>query len=283
MSDHANVIPTQSHPDGAEATIYSTQPIPGGGVAVTITLNRPRELNAMSWEMISSFDTAVNKFEEERDARVLFVTGQGRAFSAGGDLKKYIELQQDPVAFPSFIAALHRSFGRLRMLRVPAIALVNGVTAAGGLELLLNCDLALAASSARIGDGHLNYGQMGGGGVLTLLPRIVGIQRAAELVLTGRLLSAERAAEWGLVSRVVPDRDLLSEGLALAQDIAAKSPLAVANAKYVMTNIWSDRLSVASGLRLELERSSYYCLTSSDAREGLRAFSEKRLPTFEGR
>jgi enoyl-CoA hydratase/carnithine racemase len=283
MSDLEQAIPTQGSPHGGEATVYSSQPIPGGGLAATITLNRPQQLNAMSWEMISSFEAAVSRVEEDPDVRVLFVTGQGRAFSAGGDLKHYIELQQDPVAFPRFIAALHHAFGRLRTLRVPAIALVNGVTAAGGLELLLNCDLALAAASARIGDGHLNYGQMGGGGVLTLLPRLIGIQRAAELMFSGRLLAAEEAAEWGLVSRVVPDEELTAEGLALAGEIAAKSPLAVANAKYVMTSIWSDSLSVAAGLRLELERNSYYCLTSSDAKEGLRAFSEKRRPRFEGR
>jgi enoyl-CoA hydratase len=283
MSNLEQAVPAQSSPDGTEATIYSTQPIPGGGLAATVTLNRPGQLNAMSWEMISSFEAAVSRAEQDPDVRVLFVTGQGRAFSAGGDLKRYIELQQDPVAFPRFVAALHHSFGRLRTLQVPAVALVNGVTAAGGLELLLNCDLALAAASARIGDGHLNYGQMGGGGVLTLLPRLIGIQRAAELVFSGHLLSAETAAEWGLVSRVVPDEELAAEGLALAGEIAAKSPLAVANAKYVMTSIWSDSLSVAAGLRLELERNSYYCLTSSDAREGLRAFSEKRPPNFEGR
>lgn len=283
MSEIEGAVPDQSDPDRADPAMYSTQPIPGGGIAACITLNRPGQLNAMSWEMISSFEAAVNRVEQEKDVRVLFVTGRGRAFSAGGDLKQYIELQRDPVEFPRFIAALHHSFGRLRTLRVPAIALVNGVTAAGGLELLLSCDLALAASSARIGDGHLNYGQMGGGGVLTLLPRMVGIQRAAELVLTGRLLSAEMAAEWGLVSRVVPDSDLLREGIALAQEVATKSPLAVANAKYVMTSIWSEGLSVTSGLRLELERNSYYCLTSSDAPEGLRAFNEKRQAIFEGR
>ena len=103
--------------------------------------------------------------------RVVFVTGAGRAFSAGGDLKSYQTLQRDPVRFPQFVKDLHRIFGRLRTLRVPAVALVNGVTVAGGLELMLNCDFALAARSARIGDGHLNFGQMGGGGVLTLLPR----------------------------------------------------------------------------------------------------------------
>ena len=95
---------------------------------------------------------------------------------------------------------------------MPAIALVNGVTVAGGLELLLNCDFAIAAASARIGDGHLNFGQMGGGGVLTLLARMIGIQRATELVMTGALLDAATAAEWGLVEPGRARRGAASSG-----------------------------------------------------------------------
>jgi enoyl-CoA hydratase len=171
----------------------------------------------------------------------------------------------------------------LRTLRVPVVALVNGVTAAGGLELVLNCDLAIVAASARVGDGHLNFGQMGGGGVLTLLPRMIGRARAAELVLSGRFLSAQETVEWGLASRCVPDDELLAAGLDFATEVAAKSPLAVANAKQVMNELWAENASVFAGLRYELERDAYYCLTSHDAPEGLAAFAEKRPPKFEGR
>ena len=263
---------------------YAAAPIPDtDGLAATITLNRPAELNAMSWEMIGAFDAAVSQAAADASVRVVFVTGSGRAFSAGGDLKSYIELQRDPVRFPQFVKDLHDAFGRLRKLRVPAIALVNGVTVAGGLELLLNCDFAIAAQSARIGDGHLNFGQMGGGGVLTLLARMIGIARASELVMTGALLDARTAAEWGLVSRVVRDDELAQEGMRLAAQIAGKSPLAMANAKDVMNTIWAQNLSVDSGLRVELDRNALYCLTSEDAPEGLQAFSEKRAPRFTGR
>jgi enoyl-CoA hydratase/carnithine racemase len=263
---------------------YATEPIPGTeGLAATIALNRPAELNAMSWELVRAFDDAVSQAAADPTVRVVFVTGNGRAFSAGGDLKSYVELQRDPVRFPRFVKDLHDAFGRLRTLRVPAIALVNGVTVAGGLELLLNCDFALAAQSARIGDGHLNFGQMGGGGVLTLLARMIGIAKASELVMTGRLLDAETASQWGLVSRVVADDELRAEGMKLAAQIASKSPLAVANAKEVMNAIWAQNLSVVSGLRVELDRNALYCLTSEDAPEGLQAFSEKRPPRFTGR
>lgn len=254
-----------------------------GGCAALLTLNRPEQLNAIDWEMLEQLDAVLDGLEADAGVRTVLITGRGRAFSAGGDLKKYIELQRDPVRFPAFVADIHRVFMRLRQLRVPVVALVNGVTAAGGLELLLACDLAFAARSARIGDGHLNFGQMGGGGVLSLLPRLIGIQRASELIFSGDFLDAQEAAELGLVSRVVDDGDLLAVALGFAEKVAAKSPLAVANAKEVMTSIWADALPLHAALRYERERNSYYCLTSDDAPEGLAAFAEKRRPRFRGR
>jgi enoyl-CoA hydratase len=254
----------------------------GDAKAGLITLNRPEQLNPIDSAVLAGLDAAIDALSSDPAVRALLVTGAGRAFSAGGDLKAYIELQRDPVAFPAFVAELHRVFGRLREVRVPAIALVNGVTAAGGLELLLSCDIAVAARSARIGDGHLNFGMMGGGGVLTLLPRVVGVARARELVLTGRFLEADEAAAWGLVSRVVDDDALLGAGVALAASIAEKSPLAVANAKEVMHAVWAGNLPVDAGLRFERERNAFYCLTANDAREGLEAFAAKRRPRFTG-
>ncbi|HEX3335224.1 MAG TPA: AMP-binding protein [Jatrophihabitans sp.] len=270
--------------DGARLVTCVRQEIPGrAGLVGVITLNRPDQLNAISWDLVAAFDAAVTELDSDEAVRAIVVTGRGRAFSAGGDLKAYQQLQRDPTRFPQFIDDLHAAFSRLRGLRVPVIALINGVAAAGGLELLLSCDIALAAQSARIGDAHLNFGQMGGGGVLTLLPRIIGIAKAVELVMTGRFLSSAEAAECGLVARVVPDEQLFDEGMALVQSIAAKSPLAVANAKQVMNAIWSDSVSVSTGLRLERDRDALYCLTSEDAPEGLAAFAEKREPVFTGR
>src|SRR5262249_61484589 len=126
------------------------------------------------------------------------------------------------------------------------------------------------------------YRRRGGGGVVRLLPRALGRARAAELILSGRSLSADETVEWGLASRCVPDDELLATGLAFAAEVAAKSPLAVANAKHVMNRLWADNASIDAGLRYELERDVYYCLTSHDAPEGLAAFAEKRPPRFEG-
>lgn len=257
---------------------------PGAGrVVAMVTLNRPDALNAIDWPMLESLDTVIDHLAVRPGLCTVLVTGAGRAFSAGGDLKSYRSLQRDAEAFPRFVSDVHRVFGRWRTLPVPVVALVNGVTAAGGLELLLNCDLAIAARSARIGDGHLNFGQMGGGGVLTLLPRVVGLQRASDLLFSGRFLSADEALAWGLVARCVDDGELRTAGLDLARQVAAKSPLAVANAKAVLQQLWLDNGSIDDGLRLELERNVRYCLTSEDAPEGLAAFADKRPPRFRGR
>jgi len=255
----------------------------GKPCAAVLTLNRPAQLNPIDAAVLAALDARLDEVAADPSVRAVLVTGAGRAFSAGGDLKGYQALQRDSVAFPRFVGDLHRIFGRLRTIPVPSIALVNGVAVAGGLELILNCDIVFAAASARIGDGHLNFGQMGGGGVLTLLWRAIGRARALELMMSGRLLPAAEAAEWGLVNRVVPDDELLATGLAFARDVATKSPLALANAKQVMHDIWASGGPVDAGLSRELAADVYYCLTSHDAPEGLAAFAEKRRPRFTGR
>jgi enoyl-CoA hydratase len=170
----------------------------------------------------------------------------------------------------------------MRAMRKPIISLVNGVAAAGGLEMILFSDFAYAARSARIGDLHLNFGMMGGGGVLTMLARTIHPAAARELIYSGRLLTSEEALGLGIVNKVVDDDQLLAEGMVIANSIAAKSPLAIANAKLVLNSVTSDGSSVDAGLRFERERTLRYCLTSLDAKEGLRAFAEKRKPVFVG-
>jgi enoyl-CoA hydratase len=256
-------------------------PTPGTQACI-LELNRPDDMNPLDWSTIRALRAELDAADQDPAVRAILLTGRGRAFSAGGDLRKYLEIQRDTVKFPQLNEEFHALVLRLGEVSKPTIALVNGTTAAGGLEVLLGCDFAFAGRSARIGDGHLNFGQMGGGGVLTLLPRLIGPNKARELIFSGRLLRAEEALDWGLVNRVVDDADLEKEGLAFAAQVAAHSPLAVANAKYVLNNAWKDGTGVIAGMRVERERTAYYCLTSFDAREGLEAFDAKRKPAFKG-
>jgi enoyl-CoA hydratase len=247
-----------------------------------VTLNRPAEMNPLDWDTVHKLDQAFGELAKDASVRVVAVTGAGRAFSAGGDMKKYQKLQRDPSDYPQFLADFHATFGRIAHYPKPYIALVNGVAVAGGIELILSCDLAFAAESARIGDAHLTFGQMGGGGVLTLLPRAVGPARARELILSGRLLAPAEASLWGLVSKVVADADLIEAGMSFAREVAKKSPLAVGNAKQVLNAALEEGTGVSAAMRLEREVTARYCLTSNDAHEGLEAFSEKRKPRFTG-
>ena len=256
--------------------------VPPDAELAVLTLDRPEELNPLDHDTIRALNKALDVLDRDPRIRAIAVTGAGRAFSAGGDMKKYRTLQRDPLGFPAFLADLHGLLTAIGAAATPVVALVNGIAVAGGIELLLACDFAVAAQSARIGDAHLPYGQMGGGGSLTLLPRTVGPSRARELVFTGRLLPAAEAKEWGLVSRVVPDADLLAAGIEIGRGLAARSPLAVANAKRTLNAAYWDGTAITAGLRLERETAARYGLTSADAHEGLAAFAEKRSPRYTG-
>jgi enoyl-CoA hydratase/carnithine racemase len=256
--------------------------VPAGAVLVVLTLDRPEAMNPIDHDAVRTLRAALSEHDADPDVRAIAITGTGRAFSAGGDMKSYRTLQHDPVGFPAFLHDLHALLGEIGGCRTPVLALVNGVAVAGGFELLLGCDFAIAAESARIGDAHLPYGQMGGGGSLTLLPRVVGPTRARELVFSGRLLDAAEACDWGLVSRVVPDAELRAAGVAVARGLACRSPLAVGNAKQVLNSGLWEGAPVSTALRVERECASRYGLTSTDAHEGLAAFAEKRTPRFTG-
>jgi enoyl-CoA hydratase/carnithine racemase len=259
-------------PDGAD-----------GARLGVVRLNEPDRLNPLSWNTFRQIRAALDALEQDDAVRTVAITGTGRAFSAGGDLTAYLALQRDPVEFPRYLDDAHRTFETPSAMRKPVVALVNGVTTAGGLELVLACDFAYAARSARLGDAHMNYGQMGGGGVLTLLPRLIGLARARELVFSGRLLSAEEALDWGLVNRVVEDDQLLPAAIEFAALVARHSTLALANVKHILTRGYLDGMGTAETLRMERETTLRYCLTSEDAPEGLRAFAERRRGRFRGR
>lgn len=255
---------------------------PGAHLAL-VALNRPEEMNPLDWDAVRALGRVFDELAEDDSVRVVAITGRGKAFSAGGDMKKYRRLQRDPVDFPKFLTDFHDLVERISQYPKPYVALVNGITVAGGLELLLACDLAIAGTSARIGDAHQPFGQMGGGGVLTLLAHYVGIARARELLFTGELLSADDAARWGIVSRTTPDEDLIDAGVRFAEEVASKSPLAIANAKRVANAVYWSGASIKQALHVEREATLRYCLTSDDALIGLDAFAAKERPVFTGR
>jgi enoyl-CoA hydratase len=225
--------------------------------------------------------TTMEELAADPAVRVIAITGSGKAFCAGGDLKKYLTLQKEEVNFWNYSEEMHQLFNFIQFdVPKPVIALVNGVTAAGGTEMLLACDFAYMAESARIGDAHLNFGMMGGGGVLARLPRAILPNHAREMMFTSKFYKAEDCYRWGLVNRVVPDGELLDAGLEFANIVATKSPLAVRNMRQVSNRGLKMRLEDA--LALELQVAFHYCRMSFDAQEGLAAFAEKRKPQFRG-
>jgi enoyl-CoA hydratase/carnithine racemase len=257
--------------------------VDGDPALALVTLNRPEEMNPLDWETVRELGRVLDTLAADPAVRVIAVTGAGRAFSAGGDMKKYRTLQSDATQFPQFLADIHEVFARIAQYPKPVVALVNGIAVAGGIELILFCDFTFMAESARIGDAHQPFGQMGGGGVLTMLPRLVGAARARELIVTGRLLRADEALAWGLVSRVVPDGELVAAATELTRDVVKKSPLALGQAKQTLNTLFFAGADVPTALRLEREVTARYCLTSEDAPEGLDAFAAKRTPQWSGR
>ncbi|TNC13020.1 hypothetical protein FF100_15540 [Methylobacterium terricola] len=251
------------------------------GPLAWITLNRPDDLNAMSPALIEDLDQAVTAVEQDPRVRVVAITGRGRAFSAGGDLKSF----RDRILagnLESFHAGLRRGqevFRRIETLPLPVIASVNGYAIAGGLELVLACDLVVAAAGARMGDGHAKFGVIPGAGGSVRLPRKIPVALAKQLLFTAELVPAETLRGWGLVNEVVPDAELPAAVTALAGRIAKASPLTLR----VMKGLVDGGLDTSIEEALEAELTAFRRYAEShDLREGLSAFEEKRQPRFRG-
>jgi enoyl-CoA hydratase/carnithine racemase len=247
-----------------------------GGIA-RVTLNRPAQMNAISPELLEDLWSVCEEIEHAARVKVVTLTGAGRAFSAGADLRAVRELSPDPDRWARFMALWHRVFNRIESLPQPVIAGVHGVALAGGLELVLVCDLAVADEEARLGDQHAAFGLVAGGGGSQRLPRVVGPRRAKELMLLGEWLTAREALAWGLVNRVAPAGQLHAIVDEVAGKLARLSAGASRTAK-ALVNRAAD-LDLASGLALEIESVARH-MRSADAAEGLRAFAEKRAPAF---
>lgn len=229
--------------------LISDRPVPG---CARLTLNRPSAMNAMSLELRRALATAFDDLEKDPDVRVVILTGAGRAFSAGLDLKEicsHADAASLVIPQPSDdpLAAMARFSG-------PVIGAINGVAMTGGFELALACDVLIASTQARFADTHVRVGVLPGWGLSQRLPRLIGPLRAKELSLTGRFLDAAEALAWGLVNRVVEPDDLLPQSLALArQMLDARPDMLVAYKRLIDDGLG---MSFAEGQALEKQRSA---------------------------
>jgi enoyl-CoA hydratase/carnithine racemase len=245
-----------------------------------LTLNRPKAMNALNGALLSAFEQALPALAADDGVRVLVITGAGNAFCAGADLKEVLAGTALPPGERDFLDRARDVFGALASFPKPVIAALNGITMAGGLELAMCADILIAAETARIGDAHANFGVFPGAGGAALLPRVIPLHTALYLLLTGNTLSAAEMKSLGLVSEVHSDDRLADATLALARQIAAKSPIALRRMKEV-ARASADKTRPDALLHEQVALRQH--LRSHDLHEGLRAFAEKRPPVFQGR
>jgi enoyl-CoA hydratase len=249
------------------------------GPVSIVTINRPKVLNALNGPTLDELDQVIDDARRDDGVRVIVLTGAGdRAFVAGADINELAV--QTPVAGREHARKGQALFDRIERLGKPVIAAVNGFALGGGCELAMACTIRVAADTAKLGQPEINLGLLPGYAGSQRLPRLVGRGRALELLLLGHQITAEEAWRIGLVNRVVPAAQLMTEARALAQSLAAKAPVAV---RYILD-------AVASGLDMSFADAQDYeatlfglVSTTEDMREGTRAFLEKRKAEFKGR
>jgi len=246
-----------------------------------IVFNRPEAANALHMDMVEEISIALDDAEQDSAVRVVIITGSGKAFCAGADLKYFKAnistlWQQEEW----FRRANRIMMNRLAQLRKPVIAAVNGAALGGGYEIMLACDLVVAADDAVIADQHLNFGIVGPGGSTQRTTWLIGARKAKEIIFTGKRLSGKEAERIGLINLSVPRDRLESAVNELAAQLAEKSPVALRIAKTLINRALQVDLSVSEELEI---MAAIVNNTSEDYVEGMRAFDEKRKPVFKGR
>ena len=246
------------------------------GAVATLTLNRPKALNALSPELMHELAEHVEALDGDDAVRCLVLTGGPRVFAAGADIKGMAERR--PTTMIEGLSIVN--WERIRRCRKPIIAAVSGYALGGGCELAMLCDMIIASETAQFGQPEINIGVMPGAGGTQRLARAIGPYRAMEMILTGRMLSAREAHAAGLVNRVTPVEGMLHEAQRLAAEIAERAPIAVRLAREAVR--YGAENTVREGL--EIERRNFYLLfDTEDQKEGMRAFIEKRPAEYRGK
>jgi len=241
-----------------------------------IRLNRPKVLNALSFDVLREIVDALEKFDKDETIKATLLTGSDEAFSAGADIKELSE------ATP--VSLIERNqfalWDRLKRTAKPIVGAVSGYAYGGGCELAMNCDIIIASETAKFGQPEINIGIMPGAGGTQRLTRTIGKFRSMEMILTGQPITAREAEKHGLVNKVVPVEAYLQEAKKLAMQISQKAPVAVRLAKEAVLKAFDTPLEEG----LQYERRNFYLLFSTeDMKEGMKAFTEKRPPHFKGR
>lgn len=250
------------------------------GPVARLTLNRPKAMNSLNLAMLAELELRLSEIAGNDELRVLILTGTGPAFCAGADLKEVLAGASLPAGEADFLDRCTVVFGQLRNFPKPVIAALNGITMAGGLELAMCADMVVAAESATIGDAHANFGVYPGAGGAAVLPRLVPLNMAMYLLMTGKSLSATEMKACGLVCEIHSDAELADAAVALAKQISKKSPIALRRMKEVARASADKTRDDALQHEQVMLRQH---LRSFDLQEGLQAFSEKRAPQFKGR
>jgi enoyl-CoA hydratase len=245
-----------------------------------ITLNRPKQLNALSHDLLQEVSSALDDLGGDRDIRAIIITGSGeRAFAAGADIAELQALDSAQEGYEHSHDA-HQIIFKIEELSKPVIMAVNGYALGGGCELAMGGDIILAAENARFGQPEVNLGIIPGFGGTQRLPRLVGRTRALELIFTGEHITAQEALRIGLVNRVVPPAELMPTAIGLAEKIAEKAPLAIAIAKRAVYE--GLETSPRGGNECEMRRFGE-AVGTADRKEGTQAFLEKRRPEWRGK
>jgi 2-(1,2-epoxy-1,2-dihydrophenyl)acetyl-CoA isomerase len=246
-----------------------------------ITLNRPDAANSINEEMGKDLMYAALRCDEDPEIRAVLISGAGKIFSGGGDLKAFTAKgDQLPYHIKEITTYLHAAMSRLTRMDAPVVAAIHGAVAGAGMSIAIACDIVVAAETTRFMVAYTRAGLVPDGSLTYFLPRIVGLKRALELTLTNRMFSAQEALQWGLVTHVVPDNELIAQARAIAVQLAAGPTRAYGISKRLLHSGWTETLET------QMENESQAIANSArtaDASEGIKAFLEKRPPKYKGK